>query len=212
MGYRKILSVLITIVMVVTSVFSVSLADNTETDKTCTTESGITLTIPKEFGNVLWPGIDEDDPYLKEIGINKRQVLGMYNQGGVELQCSRDANDTDSVIFVIIFERNAPSNLNAEFTKDIQPMTPSSFGTTDAFGYGMVEKAGVPLYKISYQTHGDTVLRLNQYSLITGSGKWHQINVMLMRNPEEKNIATFSDEECKLLEETTESIISSIKN
>ena len=211
MGYRKILSVLITIVIVVTSVFSVSLADNTETDKTCTTESGITLTFPKEFENVLWPGIDENDPYLKEIGMNKRQVLGMYNQGGVELQCSRDAKNADSVIFVIIFERNAPSNLNAEFSKDVQPMTPSSFGTTDAFGYGMVEKAGVPLYKISYQTHGDTVLRLNQYSLITGSGKWHQINVMLMRNPEEKNTTPYSDEECKLLEETTESIISSIK-
>ena len=213
MGYRKYLGLLILIVFVVSSVFSVSLADNTETDKTCTTESGITLTIPKEFGNVLWPGIDEDDPFLKEIGMNKRQVLGMYNQGGTELQCSRLVEGSENFIFVIIFEKNTPSNLNANFAELIQPMTPNSFGTTDAFGYGMVEKAGIPFYKISYQTSGDTVLRMNQYSLITRSGKTHEINIMLMDGREENKTGpvSYTEDECRQLEEVTEALIGSIK-
>ena len=213
MGYRKFSGLLLSIVLVVSSIFSVSLADNTETDKTCTTESGITLTIPKEFGNVLWPGIDEDDPFLKEIGMNKRQVLGMYNQGGTELQCSRIVDGSENFIFVIIFEKNTPSNLNANFAELIQPMTSNSFGSTEAFGYGMVEKAGIPFYKISFQTSGDTVLRMNQYSLITRSGKTHEINIMLMdgRGENKTGPVPYTEDECRQLEEVTEALIGSIK-
>lgn len=217
MGYRKFLCFLITVVMVVTGIFSVSLADGTEEPRTCTTESGITLTVPKGYQNILWPGIDENDPLLSHLGIDKSQVMDMYKQGGTEFQCSKRIND-DVVIFAIIFEKNTPSDLNADFSEIIQQMIPGSFGTTEAFGYGMVKKAGIPFYKISFQTSGkpgrsgDTVLRLNQYSLITGSGKMHQINIMLMGNTDNTTgPVPYTDEECKLLEEATESLIGSIK-
>lgn len=125
--------------MVVTGIFSVSLADGTEEPRTCTTESGITLTVPKGYQNILWPGIDENDPLLSHLGIDKSQAMDMYKLGGTEFQCSKRIND-DVVIFAIIFEKNTPSDLNADFSEIVQTMIPGSFGTTEAFGYGMVKK------------------------------------------------------------------------
>ena len=125
MGYRKLLSFLFSIVLVVTSVCSVSYADDTETNggKECTTPSGITLTIPNGFENILWPGIDENDPLLASYGLKKSNVQAMYEQGGIELQCNKGINGvmgggndnptTDKAIQVIIFEQNTPSNLNS---------------------------------------------------------------------------------------------------
>ena len=176
-----------------------------------TTTSGITLTVSSEFLYPLWPGIDENDPVLSRLSINKKQVEEMYKLGGVEFQCSKTlAHDDDKYIEVIIFERDTPSDLNQSFSKEIQPMSPNSFGSSDMFGYGLTEKAGVPVYRIAYQTTGDNTLRLNQYTLVTKSGKMHQINIMLMSDPA-KNIKTYTDEDIKTLEEVTESIMGSLK-
>ena len=191
--------------------FKMEVGEDSEAGRTCTTESGITLTVPNEFGNLLWPGIEEGDPVLTGLGLSKSDAMDMYKQGGIELQCSRKVNDDDTYIFLIIFEKKTPSDLNAKFAEYIQQMTPESFGTTDAFGYGMVEKAGIPFYKISYQTTGDTVLRLNQYTLITGSGKMHQINIMLLQNEDNKKNTPYTEDECRQLEDATERFISSIK-
>lgn len=222
MGYRKFLCFLFSIVLVVTSICSVSFADNTETNggKECTTPSGITLTIPDGFENILWPGIDENDPLLASYGLNKSNVQAMYEQGGIELQCNKgidgimgggnDNPTTDKAIQVIIFEKNAPSDLNSTYAENIQPMSPASFGNTEAFGYGMIDVNGIPVYKIVSQVSGDNALRLNQYTLVTRSGKMHQISIMLMSDPG-KMIMSYSDEDMKLLEEASEKIIRSIR-
>jgi peptidoglycan/LPS O-acetylase OafA/YrhL len=222
MGYRKFLCFLFSIVLVVTSICSVSFADNTETNggKECTTPSGITLTIPDGFENILWPGIDENDPLLASYGLNKSNVQAMYEQGGIELQCNKgidgimgggnDNPTTDKAIQVIIFEKNAPSDLNSTYAENIQPMSPASFGNTEAFGYGMIDVNGIPVYKIVSQVSGDNALRLNQYTLVTRSGKMHQISIMLMSDPGKK-IMSYSDEDMKLLEEASEKIIRSIR-
>ena len=222
MGYRKFLSFLFSIVLVVTSVCSVSYADDTETNggKECTTPSGITLTIPNGFENIIWPGIDENDPLLASYGLKKSNVQAMYEQGGIELQCNKGINGVmgggndnptaDKAIQVIIFEKNAPSDLNSTYAENIQPMSPASFGNTEAFGYGMIDVNGIPVYKIVSQVSGDNALRLNQYTLVTGSGKIHQISIMLMSDPGKK-IMSYSDEDIKLLEDVSEKIIGSIK-
>ena len=209
MGYRKFLCFLFSIVLVVTSVCSVSLADDTETNvgKECTTPSGITLTVPNGFENILWPGIDENDPLLASYGLNKSNLQAMYEQGGIELQCNKgidgvmggagDNPTTDKAIQVIIFEKNAPSDLNSAYAENIQPMSPASFGNTEAFGYGMIDVNGIPVYKIVSQVSGDNALRLNQYTLVTRSGKIHQISIMLMSDPEKK-IMSYPDEDIKL--------------
>ncbi|MBR1906183.1 MAG: acyltransferase [Clostridiales bacterium] len=220
MGYRKFLSFLFSIVLVVTSVFSVSWADTAEEGKVCTTPSGITLTIPNGFENILWPGIDENDPLLASYGLNKSNVQAMYEQGGIELQCNKgidgimgggnDNPTTDKAIQVIIFEKNAPSDLNSTYAENIQPMSPASFGNTEAFGYGMIDVNGIPVYKIVSQVSGDNALRLNQYTLVTGSGKMHQISIMLMSDPKKK-IMSYTDEDIKQLDEASEKIIRSIR-
>lgn len=222
MGYRKFLCFLFSIVLVVTSICSVSLADDTETNggKECTTPSGITLTIPNGFENILWPGIDENDPLLASYGLNKRNVQAMYEQGGIELQCNKgidgvmggagDNPTADKAIQVIIFEKNAPSELNSTYAENIQTMSPASFGNTEAFGYGMIDVNGIPVYKIVSQVSGDNALRLNQYTLVTRSGKMHQISIMLMSDPEKK-IMSYTDEDIKLLEDVSEKIIRSIR-
>lgn len=222
MGYRKFLSFLFSIVLVVTSVCSVSYADDTETNggKECTTPSGITLTIPNGFENILWPGIDENDPLLASYGLKKSNVQAMYEQGGIELQCNKgingvmggggDSPTADKAIQVIIFEKNAPSDLNSTYAENIQPMSPASFGNTEAFGYGMIDVNGIPVYKIVSRVSGDNALILNQYTLVTGSGKIHQISIMLMSDPGKK-IMSYSDEDMKLLEEASEKIIGSIR-
>ena len=222
MGYRKYLSFLFSIVLVVTSICSVSFADDTETNggKECTTPSGITLTVPNGFENILWPGIDENDPLLASYGLNKSNVRAMYEQGGIELQCNKgidgvmgggnDNPTADKAIQVIIFEKNAPSDLNSTYAENIQPMSPASFGNTEAFGYGMIDVNGIPVYKIVSRVSGDNALRLNQYTLVTRSGKIHQISIMLMSDPEKK-IMSYSDEDMKLLEEASEKIIGSVK-
>lgn len=206
MGYRKFLSFLISIVLTVSTFFFVSLADTEGADRICTTPSGITLTIPSEFQHLLWPGIEEDDPFLKELGMTKQTAVDMYEKGGIELQCSNNLSEEGPVIYVIIFERDVPSDLNRAFADDIRPMTPDSFGETELFGYGMVEKAGIPFYRIAYQTSDNSVLRLNQYSLITGSGKMHQFNIMLMNS----SSTPYTENEIRLLDEATERIISSV--
>jgi len=218
MRYRKFLSFLISIVLVVSTLFSVSFADGTDSGRTCTTSTGITMTVPAGFTNVLWTGMDEGDPLLKDMGIDKEEIMKWYRLGGTEIQFSKYVEGSSSWFFVIMFEKKTPSNLNASFSENIQPMTPGSFGNTEAFGYGMVEKAGIPFYKISFQTSGtpgnpgDTVLRMNQYSLITGSGKMHQLNIMMMGDRENKTgPVPYTDDECRQLEEASNSIINSIK-
>ena len=88
MGYRKCFSFLISIIMVVAMVSSTVLAGGPDGGQngdqgdgaqdnanTFTTVSGITLTLPPEYEHVIWPGIAEDDPNLKEIGIKAFRLL-----------------------------------------------------------------------------------------------------------------------------------------
>lgn len=205
MSYRKILCFLISAVLVLSTFFTVSLADGTEDGQICTTESGITLTVPPECVNVIWNGMDEDDPFLKELGVDKETIT----QGGMELQTSK-YDGGDSWIFVIVYETKVASDLNSGFADKIRGMSPDSFQRTEMFGYGMEEKSGFPFYKIVYQVSGDSVLRLNQYSLITASGKMHQFNFMLMNATDGKK-TSFTDEEIRQLDEATESFMGSVK-
>ena len=211
MGYRKFFSIMISIVLVVVSFCSMSFADSSDAGRTYTTPSGITLILPPEYEQVLWPGIDEDDPFLAETELDKETVTSWYERGGIELQSVTALSDNGPYLRIIIFELNTPSDLDERFADTIRPMAPECFITTDMFGYGMVEKAGIPFYKVAFQTSGDAVLRLYQYSLITGSGKMHQINIMLMSDPEESTGAPYTAEECNKLYETAESIMNSIK-
>ena len=146
MGYRKFFSIMISIVLVVVSFCSMSFADSSDAGRTYTTPSGITLILPPEYEQVLWPGIDEDDPFLAETELDKETVTSWYERGGIELQSVTALSDNGPYLRIIIFELNTPSDLDERFADTIRPMAPECFITTDMFGYGMVEKAGIPFY------------------------------------------------------------------
>ena len=227
MGYRKFFSFLISIIMVVAMVSSTVLAGGTggqdggqaggngqgdgaqDNANTFTTVSGITLALPPEYEHVIWPGIAEDDPNLKELGIDKDTVTEMYTKGGVEIQ----SGNSKYPIFFIVFENDVPNDINREYLDNVFPMFPDAFGTTEIFGYGVEEINGIPFYRIAHQSSAETRIRLNQYNIMTGSGRMHQIDIMLLGDygitgPEPE---PFTDEECARMNEVTECIISSIK-
>jgi len=213
MGYRKFLSFLISIVLILPTFFSVSLADTTDGSKSYTTESGITLSLPSDHHQVLWTGMDENDPVLAEMGWTKKQFMNMYSSTGRELQSVVPLSNSAHYLCVLLFETDTPSDLNGKFADNFQMMSPDSYETTEMFGYGTAEKSGIPFYKIANQSVGANVLRLYQYSLFTGSGKMHQINFMLISDPSVTNgkPVPYSDEECNLLYDFSENVMSSIK-
>ena len=53
MNKHKIITILITLTMVVGTCSTAVMADSEDEGKTCTTDSGITVTLPSEF-NPLW--------------------------------------------------------------------------------------------------------------------------------------------------------------
>lgn len=218
MNIRKIISLLLTSVMVVAATSSVVLAD-TEEGNTFSTVSGLSFGLPNEFDLVLSTGMSEDDPIFREsdpdMQITYDDVMEMYEGTGIELQGSTlpVGKDDGQFFYVVVFECDTPEDLNASFAENIQPMVGDSFGTTDLFGYGSAEASGVPVYKIVYQTTSSESFRLIQYSVITGSGKMHQINIMLVSNPSNTNAepVPFTEEDLEYLDYLSEYIAGSLR-
>ena len=218
MNIRKIISLLLTSVMVVAATSSVVLAD-TEEGKTFSTVSGLSFDLPNEFDLVLSTGMSEDDPIFQEsdpdMQITYDDVMEMYEGTGIELQGSTlpVGKDDGQFFYVVVFECDTPEDLNASFAENIQPMVGDSFGTTDLFGYGSAEASGVPVYKIVYQTTSSESFRLIQYSVITGSGKMHQINIMLVSDPSNTNAepVPFTEEDLEYLDYLSEYIAGSLR-
>ena len=235
MNKRKIITLLITLTMVVATCSTAILADYEDEGKTCTTDSGITVTLPSEF-NPLWTGMPEDDPYLQELmeyGFEMSYVYDNYKYIGMSLQ-GGDGNEKPDYaeegewFYVTIFETDAPSDptasdINGSFTDNIKQMYIDCIGTTEQFGSGMTEVNGIPLYEIFYETFGTgknletglydsyAHLRLYQYSFVSGS-TLYQINIALMGMPsDDGEVLPFSDKACEHLDYLSASIIGSLK-
>ena len=218
MNKSKIITLFLTIVMAVAVTSSVCLAD-TQNGHTFSTVSGLSIDLPNELKMVLYAGMSEDNPIFQEsdpeMGITYDGVMEMYEEGGIELQSSAlpVGKDDGQFFYVIVFECDTPEDLNASFAENIQQLVADSFGSTDMFGYGSAEVSGIPVYKIVYQASASTSFRLNQYSIITDSGKMHQINIMLVSDPtsESAEPVPFTEEDLEHLDYLSEYIAGSIK-
>ena len=216
--------------MVVATGGAAVMADSEDEGKTCTTDSGITVTLPSEF-NPLWTGMPEDDPYLQELqeyGFEMSYVYDNYKNIGMSLQ-GGDGNEKPDYaeegewFYVTIFETDAPtdpaaSDINGSFTDNIKQMYIDCFGTTEQFGSGMTEVNGIPLYEIFYETAGtgenpdsSARLRLYQYSFVSDS-TLYQINITLLSRPsDDGEVVPFSDKACEHLDYLSASIIGSLQ-
>jgi len=135
MGYRKFLSFLISITLVIASFFSVSFADTTEGGPSGSTDivtssdagtsvdrgdgtsyplpEGLTVILPSEFDEVLWIGMDADDTELtRQAGVEP--ILQLYETQGVALQCDAPPVGVDDgqIIYIVIGIHDAPSKLS----------------------------------------------------------------------------------------------------
>ena len=217
MNTRKLFSFILTIVMVVAVTSSVCLGD-TQDGHTFSTVSGLSLDLPNEFKMVLSTGMSEDNPIFQEsdpeMGITYDGVMELYEEGGIELQSSAlpVGKDDGQFFYVIVFECDTPEDLNTSFAENIQPLVGDSFGSTDMFGYGCTEASGIPVYKVVYQATSQTSFRLIQYSIITDSGKMHQINIMLVSDPmnESSEPVPFTEEDIEHLDYLSEYIAGSL--
>ena len=216
--------------MVVATGGAAVMADSEDEGKTCTTDSGITVTLPSEF-LPLWTGMPEDDPYLQELqeyGFEMSYVYDNYKNIGMSLQ-GGDGNEKPDYaeegewFYVTIFETDASSDptasdINGSFTDNIKQMYIDCFGTTEQFGSGMTEVNGIPLYEIFYETAGtgenpdsSARLRLYQYSFVSDS-TLYQINITLLSRPsDDGEVVPFSDKACEHLDYLSASIIGSLQ-
>ena len=226
MNAKKIIGILITALMIVTASFSAVMADKTEEGKSCTTSSGITITLPSGFEG-WWTGMDDNDPDLEKHGLKKSDIDFTYKEVGMSLSAAdgdEDASyrETYEWFYVAVFETGAPSatssGINAVFADNIQASFSECFETTDQFGYGLTEVNGIPLYGIFYQTSGtgtdpdsDSRIRVYQYSFITDDSKMYQINVILASEPYEGEVKPFSDNAVEYLDYLAGYVIDSLQ-
>ncbi|MBO7565001.1 MAG: hypothetical protein J6T40_09200, partial [Clostridiales bacterium] len=175
MGYRKFLSFLTSIALVIASFFSVSFADTTEEGPSGRTDivissdvgtsvdrgdgtsyplpEGLTVILPSEFDEVLWIGMDADDTELtRQTGVEP--VLQLYENTGTALQCSVPpvGADDGQIIEVAAIIEDAPSEISeSAFFSDTYEDVDEE-GDVEHFEIlknGVIHIGNVDLYKIS---------------------------------------------------------------
>jgi hypothetical protein len=123
MNAKKIIGILITALMIVTANCSAVMADDAEEGKSCSTSSGITITLPSGFEG-WWTGMDDNDPGLRKHGLKKSDIDFTYKAVGMSLSAAdgdADASyrETYEWFYVAVFETGAPSatssGINAVF-------------------------------------------------------------------------------------------------
>ena len=176
---RKLLSILLTMIFVVTSFSVTALAD--EEGKTITTADGLTLSLPSDFG-IIWYGMPEDDPVFDENpDLTYDFVEGGYTQAGIQLQANAMPLDgeEDQMYFAISFIDDAPDTLNddtfiEQFTSDAASFALDSAGPVDPeenvmgdISYGTIECNGMTVYKIFCDLQADYTVRATEYFIVT---------------------------------------------
>ncbi|MBO4426500.1 MAG: acyltransferase [Clostridiales bacterium] len=213
MNRHKIISLILTVIMVVAVTSSAAFADGAEGDPRFTFDNGLSIAIPSEIGPVIWTGMAEDDPSLDDLGIVKENVESTYDETGLMLQGSSAEPRGNDCFFVMVFETDAPEELtdtvlNSNYAEKISMPFEPCFSETQQFGYGTTEINGIPLYKIFSQVSGEMTLRFYQYSLITEDGSMYQIHILMIAGGSEP----LSDDnpDCAYLDELACSVINSL--
>ena len=215
MRLRKILCIFLTVMLMVASLsFTVS-AD--EEGKSYTMPDGLTFTLPPEYEDVMWIGMSEDDPFLAENEIPYSAISDTYEHFGFELQAPHESFSQDEYQFFMIIEieGEAPSDTSAEsFVDDpwrfFDP--DDNINTYSIMGHGLVASDDQSVFKLHFSLSGNGEIMGYQYSLITDSGRMHQILVMLVNDTiGSGEVKPFSDEDVEFLDYTAEFVEGTIK-
>lgn len=195
MGYRKFLSLLTSIVMTVSIFFSASLADTDESGTTYSLPDGLTITLPREFEEVLWVGMkDEDTELTRQVGADK--IIQQLEELGCSLQSNSPAvgKDDGQTFFVSTTAKDAPADISESSliallgeNKD----DPDDYLHIDILEKGLVQVGDLEMYKVSFEVsieqntnvHVKYKTRSYMYGFVTESGKVHGIEISIYSNP-----------------------------
>ena len=113
---RKLLSILLAMVFVVSSFSATVLAD--EDWETYTTVDGLTMSLPSDFGTI-WYGMSEDDPIFEEDEfLTYDFVESGYSEAHIQLQSNSSIpgyeGEEDPFLFAISFVDDAPETLDED--------------------------------------------------------------------------------------------------
>ena len=211
---RKLLSILLAMVFVVSSFSATVLAD--EDWKTITTADGLTLSLPSDF-NVIWYGMPEDDPVFDEDpDLTYDFVEGGYTQAGIQLQANAMPLDgeEDQLYFAVSFIADAPETVGEDaffeqFIEDATEFSMDSAGPVDLdenvmgdISYGTIDCNGMTVYKIFCDIRADYTLRCTEYFIVTESGKMHTF-IFLLVSTETEGDLPFSETDLAYYDEVT---------
>ena len=211
---RKLLSILLAMVFVVSSFSANVLAD--EDWKTITTADGLTLSLPSDF-NVIWYGMPEDDPVFDEDpDLTYDFVESGYTQAGIQLQANAMPLDgeEDQLYFAVSFIDEAPETVGEDaffeqFIEDATEFSMDSAGPVDLdenvmgdISYGTIDCNGMTVYKIFCDIRADYTLRATEYFIVTESGKMHTF-IFLLVSTETEGDLPFSETDLAHYDEVT---------
>lgn len=209
MSKHKFLTVLITVMMVVTAMFSTVYADEESEETTVTTASGITISIPSDYKWKMWDSMTEEE--AAENGLTFESLQLLRDNIGVELSFTYPYAG-NLYYNVAINELDAPSGVSEDtFIEGLgrflfEPMEESDYLTS-----GFYKVNDINYFMIHYQNDTkDGVADLYQFSFITDNGKLYSITTKVdsakqtsaaytpveLTNPEEayEYLAQFSEQ------------------
>ena len=214
MRLRKLLCIFLTAMLMVAS-FSFAVSADEE-GKTYTMPDGLTFTLPPEYEEALWIGMDEDDPLLDQEEMTISDVQKTYDYWGIEFQAPHSSlTGMDNPFFIVMeLEAEAPSDTSAksfieEPWRTFDPM--DNIDSSEIYGSGLADTGDLPVFKLSYQVTGDYVMRGYQYTILTSSGRIHQFLIFLVDTTATDGTDLFSDDDINFLDYTAEYIEGTIK-
>lgn len=207
MKLRKVLCSLITVVMMVACFsFAVSAEDGEGT--TYTMQDGFTFSVPPEYEGAFWVGMDANDPAFAEEEMTYEDILRTYEYCGVEFQTYAVFFDDDRWIRIVELEADSPYDGSEESFLDDPWSVWGSFSpignadSVETLGSGLVNSGDIPVYKLAFAISGQFPKAGYLYTLITDSGRLHQLVAFLECEGE----GPYTDEQYGFLDYTAEFI------
>lgn len=177
---RKLLSLLLAVIMIVASFSCAVFADGGEA--TYTTDSGVTITLPEQFPNVMWQGLTDDSPIVSLFGASSAdEIIGMMESQNLEL-AALSSQETDGGRYEVRMKYcDAPAEITDEalqsaYVNDFRALYGVDISGSDVFNGAWQEINGVPYYTIHFEMSGQPSANGYAYIVVLNSGKLYSIS------------------------------------
>ncbi|MBP5493028.1 MAG: acyltransferase [Clostridiales bacterium] len=194
MRLRRRLTILITAFLLIVS-FSATFLAADEDGNTFSLPEGLTITLPTEFDEVLWVGMNEEDSrFTQSVGLEP--ILEQYELHGVTLQCDAPPVGVDDgqIFFVCTRVLEAPAEIrDSTFTSLLgeESNEPNDYTHIEILEKGVIQVGDIEMYKISAEIDVEMNIdmpvkvktRTYMYAFVTESGKIHSIELSIYTDP-----------------------------